>query len=270
MADFSVLLSLYAKERPDFLRQSLDSVFSQTARPSEVVLVEDGPLTRELECVVRDYESRFPELKVVKLPENRGLGMALREGMKHCTHALVARMDTDDVCFPTRFERQIEFMERNPEVDVCSSWMEEFCGDVSDVTAVKKVPETHGELAVYIKSRNPMNHPAVVFRKAAVERAGGYMHFPLFEDYYLWARMFGCGCRFHNLQECLLHFRTSPDMYKRRGGWRYAALSARFQFCLRRMGVVSWGQAVKSSMLRAAVYLMPNAVRAMVYKKILR
>lgn len=104
---FSVLLSVYWKENPVYLRDSLDSVFGQTVRASEVVLVEDGPLTPDLDRVVEEYEAKYPELKVIKLPQNRGLGLALNEGMKHCTNELIARMDTDDICKPYRFERQL-------------------------------------------------------------------------------------------------------------------------------------------------------------------
>ncbi|MDE6042838.1 MAG: glycosyltransferase [Muribaculaceae bacterium] len=267
---FSVLMSLYAKENPAYLRESLDSVFRQTMPADEVVLVEDGPLTPELYAVLDEYGRRFPALKRVALAENGGLGRALNEGLRHCSHDVVARMDTDDVCFPERFEKQVAFMQEHPEVDICSSWIEEFEGSPENVKSVKKVPATHREISRYIKKRSPLNHPAVMFRKKAVVDAGGYRHFWLFEDWYLWARMMAAGAIFANIQESLLHFRTAPGMVRRRGGCRYAASSARLQWTFYKLGIVSLPGALWSSLLRGTVYVLPNRLRAFIYTKFLR
>lgn len=267
---FSVLMSLYYKERPDYLRQSLDSVFNQTLPPDEVIMVEDGPLTDELYRVLDEYGSIHPELKRIPLPVNGGLGKALNEGLKHCSHELVARMDTDDVCFPNRFEQQIRFMQANPQIDISSAWLAEFQNDITDVKSIKKVPETHKEIACYIKSRNPLNHPCVIFHKTAVENVGGYKHFPLFEDWYLWARMMKNGAVFANLQTSLLYFRTSPEMFMRRGGFKYAKDSALFQWTLHKLGLISSINALKASIMRGMVYILPNNIRALIYSKLLR
>ena len=139
---FSVLLSLYIKEHPEFLKQSLDSLFTQTLPPDEIVLVLDGPLTQELNEVVSAYATRYDRiLKVVPLPQNLGLGRALNEGLKHCSYELVARMDTDDIAKPERFAKQIAIFEKYPEVDVVSAWLDEFEGDVSRIRSIKKLPE---------------------------------------------------------------------------------------------------------------------------------
>lgn len=267
---FSVLMSLYSKEHPDYLRESLESVFSQTLPPDEVVLVEDGPITEQLREVVEEFRSRFPQLKSVKLPQNGGLGKALNEGLHHCSNELVVRMDTDDVCFPERFERQVGFMNANPQVDISSAWIEEFQDSLDNVKSVRKVPVTHEEVGRYIGSRSPLNHPAVIFRTTAVEKAGGYQHFPLFEDWFLWARMFVNGANFANIPEPLLHFRISPDMFRRRGGWKYAKNSARFQWELHRLGIISALTAVKSTIIRGTVYLLPNRLRSLIYSRFLR
>lgn len=267
---FSVLMSLYAMEHEEYLREALDSVVAQSLSPDEVVMVADGPLTPGLEAVLTDYASSLPQLKLVRLERNSGLGKALNEGLKHCSYELVVRMDTDDVCFPNRFQRQLDFMQEHPEVDASSAWMEEFEGETDNVKSVKKVPQSYEEISNYIKSRNPLNHPAVIFRKSKVVAAGGYMHFPLFEDWYLWARMFKNGARLANIPECLMHFRTSPEMYKRRGGWSYAKDSARFQWKLHKLGLTSAFGAVKGSVIRGGVYIMPNRLREFVYSRFLR
>lgn len=267
---FSVLLSLYIKEQPSFLKQSLDSLLSQTLLPNEIVLVKDGPLTSELDAVVSDFAKRCASLRVVALPQNQGLGRALNEGLKYCSYDLVARMDTDDIAKPNRFEKQIRIFNEYPEIDVCSSWVEEFIESPHYPVSVKKLPEKHVDIAVYAHSRNPVNHPVVMFRKKAVMEAGGYQHFPLFEDYYLWVRMLANGARFYNIQESLLYFRTSPDMFKRRGGLKYAMDEFRFQKVMFDMNMIFSKQLLLNVMTRFPVRIAPNQIRSWLYKKALR
>ena len=138
-------------------------------------------------------------------------------------------MDTDDIAKPDRFEKQLAIFLEHPEIDVVGAWIDEFEGEVSNVLSMRKVPEQHENILRFAKGRCPVNHPVVMFRKSAVLKAGGYKHFPLFEDYYLWVRMLMNGARFYNIQESLLFFRFSPDMFRRRGGWRYAVTEVRLQ-----------------------------------------
>lgn len=267
---FSVLLSLYVKEQPSSLIQSLNSLFSQTLLPTEIVLVKDGPLTKELDTIVSDYERRYPILKVVALAQNQGLGKALNEGLKYCSYELVARMDTDDIAKPSRFEKQVRVFDEHPEIDICSAWIDEFEGDLTHIISTRKLPETHNEIAGYAQVRCPINHPVVMFRKKAVLEAGGYQHFPLFEDYYLWMRMLASGAKFYNIQESLLYFRTSPDMFKRRGGLKYAMDEFRFQKVMLDMNMISRKQFMLNVMTRFPVRIAPNQVRSWLYKKALR
>ncbi|WP_302608442.1 glycosyltransferase [uncultured Bacteroides sp.] len=266
---FSVLLSLYVKEQPSNLIQSLDSLFSQTLLPSEIILVKDGPLTSELDAVVSDYVQRYPILKVVVLKENQGLGKALNEGLKHCSYDLVARMDTDDISKPDRFEKQLKVFQQHPEIDVCGAWIEEFYNDVSDIVSIRKVPESHAEIFKYAEKRSPVNHPVVMFRKRAVLNAGGYLHFWLFEDYYLWVRMLMNHCTFYNIPESLLYFRASPEMVKRRGGMKYLCSEIKFQQEMRRMKFISSFRFMQNLLIRIPVRIMPNSLRGFIYKKML-
>lgn len=265
---FSVLLAIYKKENPIYLSQSLDSVFSQTLLPKEVILVKDGPLTDELEQIIWRYQQKYSFLKVVSLQTNQGLGKALNEGLKYCSYTLIARMDTDDIARPNRFEKQIRIFEKYPEIDVCSSWIEEFEGNVNNVVAIKKLPEYHCDILKYAKHRCPINHPVVMYRKEAVIRAGGYSGFP--EDYCLWVKMLLDGAQFYNIQESLLLFRFSHDMIKRRGGWQYAISDIKSQVGFYQLGFVNMFTLSYNIIIRLIMRLIPIKTRSFLYKKILR
>ena len=268
--NYSVLLSLYFKENPDFLCSSLDSIFYQSNVPSEVILVKDGLLSRELDTIVAQYQQKYSSLKVISLPVNQGLGRALNEGLKYCTYDIVARMDTDDIAKPDRFEKQLSFLETHPEIDVVSSWIEEFESTIDNILSIRKLPETPKEIFQYGKSRCPINHPVVMFRKSAVLRSGGYKHFPLFEDYYLWVRMLMNGSKFYNIQESLLYFRTSSDMFKRRGGVEYALTEIKLQYRFYKLDYIGVFQMLKNDIIRFVVRVMPNTLRSLFYKRMLR
>ena len=266
---FSILLSVYRKEKTEFLTEALKSIIEQTLPPDEIVLVEDGPLLQEQENVISQFAAQHGMVRIVKLPQNQGLGKALNEGLKHCTYDLVARMDTDDIALPDRFEKQTAFMEAHPEIDACSGWIDEFIGTPDNIVSRRTLPETSEELYKFGKSRNPLNHPAVMFRKSVVLKAGGYQHFPLFEDYYLWVRMMMKGSKLYNLQEPLLLFRSSQDMYKRRGGMKYALTELRFQRTIHKLGYISLTKMWANSLTRFIARIIPNKLRGLLYKSVL-
>lgn len=268
MNQFSVLLSVYHKEQPSFLYQSLNSVFNQSVSPSEVILVEDGPLTPELYMVIDVYKKQYPKFKVIKLAKNRGLGNALNEGLKHCSCELVARMDTDDICMPYRFERQLQIFNKYPDIDVCSSWIDEFINETTNIVSQKKLPEWNEEIIKYAKTRCPINHPVVMYKRSKVLSVGGYQGFP--EDYYLWVKLIMAGAVFYNIQESLNYFRTSEDVYKRRGGWKYAQDDIKAQWNFYNMGFLSLFEFLKNLLIRVTIRLVPNNIRAWFYKKFLR
>lgn len=267
---FSVLIAVYDKELPSNLRQSLDSIFNQQMPPNEVVLVEDGPITQALEQVVMDYTIMYPELKVVKLEHNVGLGLALSEGLKHCSYDIVARMDSDDLSRPERFSKQAAWMELHPETDVIGSWVDEFSDDSSKIISTRRLPETHSELLRFSRYRNPMNHPTVMFRKKAVLEAGSYRHCPLFEDYDLWVRMMQHGAKFHNLQESLLLFRLTTQLFDRRGGRMYIRQELNFQRKMYHMGHITLSRLIVNCIVRTLLRLIPNGWRKFGYLFFLR
>ena len=264
MNDFSLLLSIYKHENPDYVVTCFDSIYSQTVLPTEIVLVEDGPLTSELYKVLEKEEKRFPCMKRVVLEKNQGLGVSLRKGLEACTHDIVARMDTDDICLPKRFEIQINYMQAHPDIDVLGAWITEFEYEPSNAVAIRCLPEEHKEIYNFGKLRNPMNHPVVMFRKKAVLDVGSYQPCYLFEDYYLWGRMLVKGYHFHNLQQSLLLFRRSPEMIQRRGGLSYAFHEIAFLKKLQKTGYISSFNLIRDVSQRYIVRILPNSLRRFV------
>ena len=268
---FSVLLSLYPKEHPSYLQQSLNSLFSQTLLPDEIILVKDGLLTAELDAIVSDYAARYPILKVIPLPQNQGLGKALNEGLKYCSYDLVARMDTDDIAKPDRFEKQMKVFEEYPELDLVGAWIDEFEGTPQHVLSIRRVPETSEQILAYCKKRNPVNHPVVMFRKSAVLAAGGYLHFPLFEDYYLWVRMAQNKCVMANTGTVLAHVRVGKDMYSRRGGKKYFASEVRLQKYMLNNKIIRFDTYIINILKRFIVQMvLPDRLRGWVFRKFAR
>lgn len=263
---FSVLLSVYFKEKSRYLEESLYSLVNQTLMPSEIVIVEDGPLTNDLYKVLTFFEKKYGFIKRIPLKKNVGLGAALNEGLKYCTYELVARMDSDDISYNTRFEKQIKFMIDHPDIGICSAWINEFIDSTDNIVSIRKLPESHEEIVRYSKRRCPFNHPVVVFRKSAVISAGGYQHFPLFEDYYLWARMIMDGVKTYNIQESLLFFRFSPEMIKRRGGGEHAKNELRLQRAFYKIGFINYFEFIFNCFCRFSVRIVPNQFRLLIYK----
>jgi len=270
MNEFSLLMSVYKHEKPEFFSACFDSIYNQSLLPTEIILVEDGPLPAELHEAIEKEEKRFACMRRIVLEENQGLGIALNKGLEACSCDIVARMDTDDICTPNRFAVQVEFLNAHPEIDVLGAWITEFDYTPSNAIAIRNLPEFHDDIYDFGKSRNPINHPVVMFRKQSVVEAGGYQPFPFFEDYYLWARMLKAGYRFHNLQESLLLFRRSPEMVRRRGGLTYANNEIHFQVTLYKLGYISVFVFLKNICQRYGVRLAPNWIRGLIYKHLLR
>lgn len=265
----SVLMSVYEKESPPHLRRCLESLAAQTAPADEIVLVEDGPLGAELAGVISGAQAALPVV-TVRLATNAGLGRALREGLAVCRGELVARMDADDVCAPNRFVRQMDFLERNPDVDVAGSAIAEFDADHLAVKSIRRLPETGEELLRFARYRNPLNHVTAMFRRQSVLDAGSYQPCAGFEDYHLWARMLRRGCRLHNLPDVLVYVRCGNGMQQRRGGFSYLLRELRFQRFLRRSGLLNASACARNILLRAPIRVAPAFVRSFCYEHFLR
>ena len=267
---FSVLMSLYSKEKPEHLRQCLDSVLSQSVKPDEIVIVKDGPLTDELEDTLFEYTNSSPGVyTIVPLEKNVGLGLALAEGIRHCKNELVARMDTDDICRIDRFELQLAEFDKDPNLDICGSHIVEFETDINAIVARRTVPLTDLEIKKYQKRRDGLNHVTVMFKKSTVLRAGNYQSCLLMEDTLLWANMFNFGARAMNIDDDLVYVRIGKDMYERRGGLSYFKKYKQGRKKVRQTGYIGFWDYYCTLAVQLVVALIPNKLRGWVFKKLL-
>lgn len=268
---YSVLMSVYHKEKPEYLKQAIASIQAQTLPTDDFVLVCDGPLNDALDAVIAKKQQEMGKtLNVVRLAKNGGLGNALNEGIKHCKNELVARMDSDDIAYQDRCEKQIAVFYKHSEVSICSGIVEEFTSTPDVVDAKRVPPEAHEEIVEFAKKRNPFNHPCVMYKKSVVEAVGSYQDFYLLEDYYLWLRMLMAGYQGYNIQEPLLHMRAGSDMYLRRAGWKYAKTQVKLFKFMKEQGFIGEGQYIKSCVIRSGLALAPNWLRKLMFEKVLR
>lgn len=268
MIEFSVLVSVYQKDNPIWLKEALESIFAQTVKPNEVVVVCDGPLTKELEAVLAQYSGK---IILHRLAKNSGLGEALRQGVEKCSCPLIARMDSDDISLPNRFEKQLSYFEEHPDTVVLGGLIQEIDGKDLIPIAIRQVPLRDKEIKKFIKIRSPFNHVTVMFKKDAVIEAGNYQPFHFIEDYYLWARMTAKGYEMANLPDILLNVRVDKAMYGRRGGLKYFKSNYAMSKKLRELGLISLPTFLFNTVVRFCVQvLMSNSVRSYFYRKVLR
>ena len=261
--DFSVLMPVYCKEKPEHLKQSIESILNQTIRPKEIVIVKDGILTEELEEVIKQYK-----VKEVQIDENVGLGKALKIGVENCSYDIIARMDSDDISLPNRFEIELKEFEKNPNLVLVGGQFVEF--NESGIGKKREVPKDIDSIIKYSKSRNPFNHVTVMFKKKEILDVGNYHHMPYFEDYYLWILLIKNNYELLNLDEVLVYVRSGEEMLKRRGGIKYVSAIYNFEKELYRLKYIRLNKFLSNMIIRTTVSLIPNKARKIIYTNILR
>ena len=266
--DFSVLMSIYHKEKPHYFNQAMRSIWDhQVLKPKQIVLVQDGPLTDELFEVIDSWRVKLGDIfTLVLLDENLGLGDALNIGLANCKYELVARMDTDDISHPQRFKIQIQHMNDNKYCDIVGSYVTEFDDDPDTHLSIREVSCGNEEIIQHAKTKNPFNHPSVMYKKSSVISAGSYKKFDGFEDYYLWVRMILNGAKCLNVAIPLVNMRAGYSMLSRRGGLRYAINETKLQFRFYKLGFLTEIQVLKNLIIRIPIRLLPNKIRALVYR----
>lgn len=266
-------MSVYRNDKPEFVHRAIESISSlQMRMPDEILIIIDGPVPAPVNNVINNFRQSAPSVfRVIQLPENRGLGEALRIGVEAAIHPIIARMDSDDVALSDRFEKQIAYLENNPLCDIVGGQITEFIDDENNIIGRREVPCSHSNIISYIKSRCPFNHMAVTFRKSAVIKAGNYRTWHYNEDYYLWIRMAEAGCIFANLPDTLVNVRVGKEMYARRGGWKYFQSEKDLQRYMHQAGILSYPRYLYNIIGRFAVQVvLPNRIRGWLFRELFR
>lgn len=265
---FSVAMSVYKSDNAVFFSRALDSITeSQTVIPNEIVLVVDGPVSKEINDVIGKYTKKYGIFKVIRLKKNVGLGRALKVAIENSTYDLIARMDSDDISVPTRFEEQLRYFELNPETDVLGGDITEFIGEENNIVGKRVVPLTNDSIREFMKERCGMNHVSVMYKKEVVKQAGGYQDLFWNEDYYLWIRMWLNNAVFANTGSALVNVRVGEDMYRRRGGSKYFNSEKKLQDYMLKYGMISYPLYIKNIAKRLVIQkLMPSNIRGFIFR----
>lgn len=263
--NFSVLLSLYYREKAEYLNDCLKSIDEQSLKSNEVVIVLDGPVGQSLIDVIEKWSCTLP-IKLLKLSVNVGLGQALNQGLEICTNDIVLRMDTDDICLKDRFKLQVERMEQDEELMLLGGCIAEYDESLSTFLGNRVVPNDFDAIRKQVVIKNPFNHMTVVFRKQAVLSVGGYKHHAFMEDYNLWLRVIAAGYKVENLDVILVKARTGNAMLLRRKGIEYIKSEIELFKLKRKLKLQSFAMCSTILALRTIPRILPPFLLRVCYK----
>lgn len=268
--DFSVAMSVYKGDKKEEFEEALNSILNQNVKPKEIVIVLDGPVESGIaESIILAKKTwrKVIDIVTIQFKKNQGLGKALRAAVLKCKFEWIARMDSDDISVPDRFEKQIEYITNHPETDIVGGQISEFINNENECVGIRNVPLKDREIKEYLKCRSPFNHVTVFFKKDAVLRSGNYREWPYNEDYFLWIRMAEAGCIFGNIDKVLVKVRVGKEMYKRRGGFEYFKSEKGIQWYMLKRGIIRRNEFIRNVLIRFLVQrVMPDSLRGLFFK----
>ena len=269
--NYSILQTVYKSDNAEYLRATIESMLFQSLPSDDYVIVEDGPLPEGLEKVICSYEASNPEIHVLRLPHNVGLGKALNEGLPLCKNELIARMDSDDISMPDRCEKQVKAFIDDPELDIIGCPVKEFMGTPDNIVGQRLVPLDNESIHKYVRRRDPFNHPTVMYRRSKVMEYGPYGDYRKNQDTDLWIKLL-CkgGCKAINIDEFLLMFRFDEGTFKKRKSWTNTKTLINIRWNALKHKYCSFIDFVVVSGAQLAVYLMPSGLQRFIYQHILR
>ena len=270
--NFSVCMSVYKNDKPKDFEVAVRSVYAdQTVKPSEIIIVVDGPIPTDVQKSINSLKEEIDVLNVIYLEHNMGHAIARQTGLDAAKNDIIAIMDSDDISAPDRFEKQMSFLEENTNIDIVGGNITEFIGNLDNKVGKRIVPNHNQDIYDYLKYRCPFNLVTVMFRKQAVIDVGGFIDWYCEEDYYLWIRMALNNASFANLSDDLVNVRVGKEMYARRGGMRYFKSEARLQKYMFKKGIISCGQLIYNITIRFILQVcMPNKLRGIIFKSFAR
>ena len=272
--DFSVLMSVYSKDKPEYYKVALESITSkQVIIPNQVVIVYDGPVSIEIERITDSEIKSNPQIEytIIKQEKNQGLAAALNVGIEKCKYEYIARMDSDDISVPERFKLQTEFIQDNPSVDIIGGYISEFENDPSEDNSIRKVGLTENEIIKMAKRRTPFNHVTVMYKKKSILSVGGYsVDFGKLEDYKLWVDLISNGYHFANVDRILVKVRVGDGQLQRRSNKREIQDWDNLQKHLLSSRLITKGESIVNRLAIRVFTFMPIWVKKIAYKMLLR
>lgn len=270
MDKYSVLMSVYEKEKPEYLTLSIESMLNQTVQPDEFIIVKDGPLSKELDSVIEQYAKDNELFTIIPLEKNGGLGRALNFGIKASRNELIARMDSDDIAKPNRCELQLQAFAKDHTLSICGTQIDEFIDTIDNVISSRIVPCSNEEIVAFAKRRSPFNHPTVMYKKSTLEKLDGYAEYGRKEDLDLFIRMVMAGYKAINLEDHCLWYRTSTDNLQRRRTWKNCSEYIAIMFKFFKKGHIGLLDMVYVFCGQMFMYLMPVQIVSRLSDRLLR
>ena len=269
---FSVLISIYHKELFTHFNECMNSIWdNQTLKPTEIILVEDGPLTPELDKEIARWQTKLGEvLTVIRLAQNVGTGKAKNIGLQNCSHEIISIVDTDDISVSDRFEKQISFMQKNIEYSIVGGQILEFIENINKPTGMRKVPFSNDALIKYAERQSPFNNMTIAYRKSHIQQVGGCQHHMWMEDYNLFLRVIAKGYKITNLEDILVYARIDNGMHARRKGIEYIKSEKQLLNLKKELGLQNPIHANMLFLIRSAFRLMPSSLLGIIYNTFLR
>ncbi|MGL6115575.1 MAG: glycosyltransferase [Cetobacterium sp.] len=267
---FSVLMSIYKNDKKKYLIEAIESLLKQSLLPNEIVIVQDGEISKELNEVIMRYKENYKNIfKIVQLDRNYGLGLAMKKGLEYCNYEWVARMDADDISHPLRFEKQIEFIKNNLNIAIVGTNSEDFENDIKRTKSKRIMPEKNLDILKFAKRRCPFIHPTVIFNRNKIIEVGSYEDIKYFEDYNLFLKILK-KYKGYNIQETLFYVRNNLETSTRRGGLQYLKIEYQALKIFYKNGLISFYYFITNLILRFGFRICGNDIRKNLYEKILR
>lgn len=269
---FTVLIPVYAKEKAENFRLALDSILNQTLFPNEILIIEDGKLGDDLEEIVENVEKQYSNIvRVIRLERNIGIGKVRALGVEECKYEWIAFMDSDDISLPDRFEKQIAYIKQHSDIDMLGGQVTEFDTTPENIISKRIMPLEHNEIYEFAKFRNPMNNVSIMFKKSLALKIGNYKIDYGFEDYEFIVRYLFNGYKVENIPDIIVNVRSGQWMMNRRQGLEYFF---KYEYvCMKAfldMGFISYWEFLRNVLLKFPLRVMPNWMRNLIYKKVLR
>ena len=268
MSKFSVVMSVYISDSPIYFIEAINSLLNQTKMPDEIIIIADGPIGNELN-VALNYFKNMDLIRIIRLEKNCGLALSRKKAISSTSFDIIAVMDSDDICVPDRFEKQIKLLQ-DGKTQVVGGWIEEFVNEPRDKGKVRKTPINHKEIFSFGKWRNPINHVTLMFTKEAYDSVDGYSSVRHSEDWDMISRMLVTGVIIQSVPEVLVHVRAGDEMIERRRNIEQFKGEMMLFIKKYSIGYINLFHLFGNIMIRVVLRALPMFVTKFTYNSLLR